>query len=67
MNTRYLARLGFGMTSAEFDPAVLSAFLQDRAHFARRVQSAPKQDGNAALYALVDKVLDRFETHPPRG
>ena len=61
MNAKYITQLGYGMSSPEFDGDVLSAFLQDAPHFARRVRSHYKQDGNAQLYAIVDKVLAEFD------
>jgi uncharacterized protein (TIGR00661 family) len=61
MNARYIAKLGYGMTSEEFDPDVLAAFLKDAPHFARKVRASHAQDGNSALFALVDRVMSDFE------
>jgi uncharacterized protein (TIGR00661 family) len=61
MNARYIAKLGYGMTSPDIEPDVLGAFLQDAPHFARKVRSSHKQDGNAELFAIVDKTIDGFQ------
>jgi hypothetical protein len=61
MNARYITKLGYGMSSEEFDGDVLAAFLQDATHFGRRVRSHYKQDGNTLLYATVDRVLDESD------
>jgi uncharacterized protein (TIGR00661 family) len=60
MNARYIAKLGYGMTSDEFDSDVLGAFLQDTPHFARCVRSGHQQDGNRALFDVVDRVVGEF-------
>lgn len=60
MNARYITKLGYGMSSPEFEEATLAAFLQDYPHFARKVQSSYKQDGNSLLFKLVDENLARF-------
>jgi uncharacterized protein (TIGR00661 family) len=60
MNARYITRLGYGMTSTDFDPDVLAAFLQDAPHFARKVRGAHTQDGNRALFDVVDRVVAEF-------
>jgi uncharacterized protein (TIGR00661 family) len=60
MNGRYIAKLGYGMMSPEFEPDTLAAFLKDHRHFARRVQSSYTQDGNTELFRLVDDQLSRF-------
>lgn len=62
LNARYIAKLGYGMTSPDFNPDVLAAFLQDAPHFARRVRSEHRQDGNTVLYSIVDQVIEQFET-----
>jgi uncharacterized protein (TIGR00661 family) len=62
MNARYITKLGYGMTSESIEPDVLAAFLRDAPHFARRVRSEHKQQGNRMLFDTVDAALGRFTT-----
>jgi uncharacterized protein (TIGR00661 family) len=60
MNARYITKLGYGMSSDAIDPDVLGAFLRDAPHFARRVRSEHRQNGNQILFDTVDALLDRI-------
>ena len=57
MNARYLAGLGYGMTSDWFEPVTFAEFLRLAPRFASRIRSVPRQDGNRMLYETVDKLL----------
>lgn len=57
MNARYLAGLGYGATSERFEPAALAAFLARVPAYAAALRSVPRHDGNAALFAAVDRFL----------
>jgi uncharacterized protein (TIGR00661 family) len=61
MNARYIAKLGYGMASDGFSGDALGAFLQDAPHFARRVKSEHRQEGNRLLFEVVDRVIAGFE------
>ncbi|MDP3276811.1 MAG: glycosyltransferase family protein [Deltaproteobacteria bacterium] len=60
MNARYIARMGFGMSTEAIEDDILSAFLQDSHHFARKLSQTPTQDGNALLFDFVDRCLASF-------
>jgi uncharacterized protein (TIGR00661 family) len=62
MNACHLAALGYGAASERFDAASLGSFLARADDFARAVASKAQHDGNARLYAL----LDRFFGAPRR-
>ncbi|MEI8255707.1 MAG: MJ1255/VC2487 family glycosyltransferase [Deltaproteobacteria bacterium] len=61
MNSRYITKLGYGMSSEAIEPDVLGAFLRDAPHFARRVRADHRQEGNKLLFDKVDSVLASIE------
>jgi len=59
LNARYLEELGYGLCAERIEAEVLRVFLRETPKFARRV-ARHRQDGNRALFEVVDRTLDRF-------
>ena len=59
MNARYLEELGYGLAADSIDHDVLRLFLTENAKYASRV-GRYEQDGNAALFGAVDRLLRGF-------
>jgi uncharacterized protein (TIGR00661 family) len=60
LNARYLEELGYGLGADRIEADVLRLFLDEAPKFAARV-ARHEQDGNRALFDVVDAQLDRFE------
>lgn len=60
MNARYIAGLGYGMTSERFEPVTFGEFLKMAPRFASRIRGVQRQDGNALLYKTVDMLIERL-------
>jgi uncharacterized protein (TIGR00661 family) len=70
LNARYVEQLGYGLEAPRIDADLLRLFLAETPKYAARV-GKHKQDGNKELFALVDKLLERYahkakrlKTHP---
>jgi uncharacterized protein (TIGR00661 family) len=59
LNARYLEQLGYGLEAPKIDADLLRLFLAQGPKYAARL-AKHKQDGNRELFALVDRLLDRF-------
>jgi uncharacterized protein (TIGR00661 family) len=59
LNARYVEHLGYGLEAQQIESDLLKAFLRESHKFAGRV-AKHKQEGNHVLFALVDKLLERF-------
>jgi uncharacterized protein (TIGR00661 family) len=57
LNARYLAKLGYGCTSATIEPGVLAEFLHDLPGYASTLRAAPRHDANQALYQALDRIF----------
>jgi uncharacterized protein (TIGR00661 family) len=59
LNARYVEHLGYGIDAPRIEADLLRTFLLEAPKFAARL-GKHKQDGNRELFALVDKLLERF-------
>jgi uncharacterized protein (TIGR00661 family) len=59
LNARYLEHLGYGLDAPRIDAELLRLFLAEAPKYAASV-AKHKQDGNRALFDLVDRLLERF-------
>jgi hypothetical protein len=59
LNARYVEHLGYGIDAKQIEADLLRVFLAEAPKFASRL-AKHKQDGNRDLFALVDKLLERF-------
>jgi uncharacterized protein (TIGR00661 family) len=66
LNARYLEELGYGLGAEKIEADVLRLFLGEAPKYAARV-ARHKQDGNAELYSVVDRVLERFARKTKRS
>lgn len=57
MNARYLAGLGYGMTSDWFEPVTFAEFLKLSPRFASIIRSVQRQNGNRILFDTIDRIL----------
>jgi uncharacterized protein (TIGR00661 family) len=60
LNARYLEQLGYGLEAPKIEADILRLFLSEAPKYASRL-AKHKQDGNRDLFALVDRLLERFE------
>jgi uncharacterized protein (TIGR00661 family) len=66
LNARYLEHLGYGLEAPRIDADLLRLFLAESPKYANRV-AKHRQDGNGALFDVVDDVLDRFARRNKRA
>lgn len=66
LNARYLEHLGYGLEAARIEADLLRLFLREAPKYAARV-AKHRQDGNRILFAVVDRILHRFERRAKRG
>ncbi|HXX69238.1 MAG TPA: MJ1255/VC2487 family glycosyltransferase [Polyangiaceae bacterium] len=66
LNARYLEHLGYGLEAARIDADLLRLFLREAPKYAARV-AKHRQDGNRILFAVVDRILHRFERRAKRA
>jgi uncharacterized protein (TIGR00661 family) len=59
LNARYVEHLGYGLDAPQIEAELLRVFLDEAPKYASRL-AKHKQDGNRDLFALVDKLLERF-------
>jgi len=59
LNARYLEQLGYGLEAPRIEADLLRLFLTEAPKHAARL-AKHKQDGNRELFALVDRLLERF-------
>jgi uncharacterized protein (TIGR00661 family) len=59
LNARYLEQLGYGLEAPKIDAELLRLFLAEAPKYTSRL-SRHKQDGNRDLFALVDRLIERF-------
>jgi uncharacterized protein (TIGR00661 family) len=59
LNARYLEHLGYGLEAERIDADLVRMFLREAPKFASHV-ARHKQDGNALLFELVDRLLEKF-------
>jgi uncharacterized protein (TIGR00661 family) len=59
LNARYLEQLGYGLEAPKIEADLLRLFLAETPKYAARL-AKHKQDGNRELFALVDRLLERF-------
>ena len=59
LNARYLEQLGYGLEAPQIEADLLRLFLAETPKYASRL-AKHKQDGNRELFALVDRLLERF-------
>ena len=59
LNARYVEHLGYGIDAKQIEADLLRVFLVEAPKFASRL-AKHKQDGNRDLFAIVDKLLERF-------
>ncbi len=57
LNARYLSWLGYGMYSAEIDPATAETFLHHADEYAHQLETYVSRD-NTMLYRAVEELLD---------
>jgi uncharacterized protein (TIGR00661 family) len=66
LNARYLEHLGYGLEAPRIDADLLRLFLAESPKYANRV-TKHRQDGNGALFDVVDDVVDRFARRNKRA
>ena len=57
LNAWYIAHLGYGVTSAELEPAILRSFLSNLDHHRAAIASRPQHDDNRLLHARLDSLF----------
>ena len=57
VNAAWLAHQGFGERADALEPGAVEAFLRRAPAYARELRAAPRHDGNAALYAELDRTF----------
>jgi uncharacterized protein (TIGR00661 family) len=65
-NARYLEHLGYGLEAPRIDADLLRLFLSESHKYAARIAKR-RQDGNRALYKIVDRLLDKFARKAKRA
>jgi uncharacterized protein (TIGR00661 family) len=66
LNARYLEQLGYGLEAPRIEADLLRLFLSEAPKYAARL-AKHKQDGNRELFALVDRLLERFAQKKKRS
>jgi UDP:flavonoid glycosyltransferase YjiC (YdhE family) len=66
LNARYLEQLGYGLEAPKIEAELLRLFLSEAPRYAARL-AKHKQDGNRDLFALVDRLLERFAQKKKRS
>jgi uncharacterized protein (TIGR00661 family) len=66
LNARYLEELGYGIGAERIEKDLLRLFLKEAPKYAARV-AKHRQDENAELFDVVDRVLERFARKAKRN
>jgi uncharacterized protein (TIGR00661 family) len=65
LNARYVEHLGYGVEAERIDADLVRLFLRETPKFAGHV-ARHKQDGNRALFDLVDRLLEKYARRAKR-